>query len=60
MRFYKLAADQGHSGAQYRLGCSYYSGKGVSEDCAEAVRYWKLAADQGNKVAQTALERISC
>ena len=42
VRWYRLAADQGHAGAQHRLGwmCpSHDNGRGVPEDDAEAVRW---------------------
>ena len=52
MRWYRLAADQGHAGAQYNLGWMYDKGYGVPEDDAEAVRWYRLAADQGLAGAQ--------
>ena len=36
VRWYRLAADQGHAGAQYNLGVMYANGEGVVEDDAEA------------------------
>ena len=47
VRWYRLAADQGHADAQYNLGLMY--AKGVPEDDAEAVRWYRLAADQGRR-----------
>ena len=46
VRWYRLAADQGHADAQYNLGWMYANGEGVVEDDAEAVRWYRLAADQ--------------
>ncbi|MEQ9562394.1 MAG: tetratricopeptide repeat protein, partial [Woeseiaceae bacterium] len=51
----RLSADQGHSGAQYRLGFLYDTGDGVAEDNAEAMRWYLLAANQGNSIAQNNL-----
>ncbi len=47
VRWYKLAAAQGYSSAQYNLGAIYANRKGVLQDDAEAVRWYKLAAAQG-------------
>ena len=47
VRWYRLAADQGHADAQVFLGLKYANGEGVVEDDAEAVRWYRLAADQG-------------
>ena len=51
----RLAADQGHASAQYRLGFMYANGEDVPEDDAEAVRWWRLAAEQGDAEAQNNL-----
>ena len=48
----RLRADQGDADAQYNLGGAYYTGYGVTQDYAEAVKWWRLAADQGNADAQ--------
>jgi TPR repeat protein len=55
VKFFRLAADQGHSDAQYNLGVCYLNGRGVAVDQAEAVRLWQLAADSGNESAARAL-----
>ena len=52
VRWYRLAADQGHAYAQHNLGWMYDNGEGVVEDDAEAVRWYRLAADQGHADAQ--------
>ena len=52
--WYRLAADQGHAGAQYELGNNYALGQGVPQHYAEAVRWYRLA-DQGVAWAQTYL-----
>mgnify|MGYP006181696277 CR=1 FL=1 len=58
IKYYKMAAEQGHAGAQYSLGDCNYHGKGVIVDYATAVRYFKLAADQGLERAQDAWESV--
>jgi TPR repeat protein len=54
-RWYRKAADRGHSGAQNDLGSCYYNGEGVAEDKAEAARWHRKAADQGHSIAQNNL-----
>ena len=43
---------RGNAEAQNDVGFSYYTGQGVSQDYAEAVRWYRLAADQGLAEAQ--------
>lgn len=52
VRWYRKAAEQGHSGAQTNLGASYYSGTGVAKNYAEAVRWFRKAAEQESDIAQ--------
>ena len=55
MKWFRLAADQGHASAQFNLGSIYDGGEGVPQDNAEAARWYRLAAEQGNASAQTNL-----
>jgi TPR repeat protein len=48
-------ADQGDPKAQFRLGCLYAFGQGVSKDYAFAFRLYRLAAQQGDADAQNNL-----
>ena len=50
VRWYRLAADQGHAEAQYFLGIMYADGRGVSKDEAEAVRWYRLAGGPGSRL----------
>jgi TPR repeat protein len=52
VRFYRLAAAQGHAQAQLWLALMFEGGDGVAEDAAEAARLWILAAEQGLATAQ--------
>lgn len=59
VRWFRPAADQGDTLAQYYLGIAYDAGKGVGEDDAEAARWfrcaertWRLAAARGDANAQ--------
>ena len=51
-RLYRLAAEQGHTLAQYNLGSMFYGGRGVAQDYVEAARLYRLAAEQGYTLAQ--------
>jgi len=45
VKWFKLCADRyQHPQAQYELGVAYYTGEGVEEDEAEAVRLFELAS----------------
>ena len=52
VKWYRLAAEQGHAKSQHRLGRMYSTGEGVSENDAEAVKWYRLAAEQGYAPAQ--------
>ena len=41
LKYYKLAVDQGHVKARYKLGKIYDKGKGVDEDKQQAMKYYK-------------------
>jgi TPR repeat protein len=41
--------------ARFNLGFRYATGRGVSQDDAEAVRWYRLSADQGHADARTNL-----
>jgi TPR repeat protein len=51
-RWYRMAADQGHSGAQCMLGALYEEGKGVERHRFQALRWYHKAAKQGHANAQ--------
>jgi TPR repeat protein len=51
-RWFHLAAEQGHAGAQFNLGTMYVAGVGVPQDFAEGIRWYRKAADQGCADAQ--------
>ena len=46
MRWYRLAADQGHADAQYNLGFMYANGEGVPQDYVQAYLWFNLAASR--------------
>ena len=51
----RRAAEQGHAGAQHRLGLAYGRGEGVPQDYEESVRWFRRAAEQGHANAQDIL-----
>jgi TPR repeat protein len=55
VKLLKLAALQGHSGAQSLLGSFYRTGKGILENDKVAVKWITLAAKQGDGNAQYSL-----
>ena len=57
VRWYRLAADQGHAAAQLALGNAYKNGQGVPQDDAEAFRWYQLAVEQGHFRAQIDLAK---
>lgn len=50
--FFRIAAQEGNSEAQFCLGRAYYFGMGVEQNFQEAVKWFRLAADQGNPQGQ--------
>ena len=55
VKWYRLAAEQGHSAAQASLGYMYANGEGAAGRCRRQSAGIGLAADQGNDYAQYAL-----
>jgi hypothetical protein len=46
VRWYRLAADQGHASAQNNLGVMYATGEGVLQDYVQAHMWYNLAASR--------------
>ena len=53
--YYRRAAQKGNASAMFCLGKLYWTGKGVNQDYAEAVRWFKAAAEAGNVEAMVVL-----
>ena len=57
--WYRKAADQGHPGAQYRLGVMYEEGQdeygGLRQDSTQAISCYRSAASRGHTEAQRRL-----
>lgn len=52
MKWFRLAAEQGHAHAQGSLGFMYYNGEGGPQNYQEAMKWWTLTAKQGHARAQ--------
>ena len=52
VRYFRLAADQGHARALYFLANSYRDGDGVAQDLVEAARLFQLSAEQNYPEAE--------
>ncbi|MCL5123647.1 MAG: AAA family ATPase [Deltaproteobacteria bacterium] len=55
VKWYRFAADQGYSEAQFNLGLMYENGQGLQQDYVEALKWYRRAADQGLADAQSRL-----
>jgi TPR repeat protein len=55
VKWYRLAAKQGHAPAQTSLAVMYGKGQGVRQDYKAAVKWYRLAAEQGYIAAQASL-----
>lgn len=56
--YYKLSAEHGYRGAQYKIGNMYYYGKYINQDYIEARRWYKMAAKQNYRLAQVKMGNI--
>lgn len=64
VRYYKLAARQGHEGALFSLGCLMYDGwyddiGGLTRDCKEGLSNLRMAAKKGNTRAAEIIKYLS-
>lgn len=59
VKWYRQAAEQGHTEAQYRLGYWYENGFNVSQDYQEALKWYQKAAAQGDEKAKSHLADLN-
>jgi TPR repeat protein len=52
LRWWRKAAEQDYSHAQYNLGLAYANGQGLAKDEAEAAKWYRKAAEQNYAEAQ--------
>jgi len=55
LKWYRIAAEQGHAKAQYSLAIMYDNGKGTPQDYKQALKWYTKAAEQGLAQAQYSL-----
>ena len=53
MKWYRLAAEQGHAYAPYYLGQMYRKGKGVPQDYAIAHMWYDIGSANGHELGGT-------
>ncbi|MFQ5913613.1 MAG: tetratricopeptide repeat protein [Nitrospinota bacterium] len=51
----RALAERGDANAQYKLGLTYYQGRGVAKNFSEAAKWHRKAAEQGHAKAQASL-----
>ena len=56
--FYRLAADQGHSGAMYQLGWLHEKGYGLALDKKQAAVWYRAALARG-RLDESAVEHAT-
>ncbi len=64
VKWFRLAAEQGHANAQIALGTMYENGQGVPQDYVEAYAWYSLATfdfanEQRNEAAIANRDRVS-
>ncbi len=58
-KWYRKAAAQGHASAQFKLGGSYFLGRGAPQDYVQAHVWFNLARMRGNKNAIEVLDIVA-
>ena len=58
VRWYRLAAEQGHAGAQYNLGLMYDNGRGVLKDSVLAHMWLNIAGANGHEGARESRDTL--
>ena len=58
LKWFRKAAEQNNSTAQFNIGYMYEEGYGVKKNRDEAIRWYRKAAEQGNDTSINALRRL--
>ena len=58
VKWYRKAAEQGYSAAQFNLGVCYDNGDGVDKNPSKAKYWYRKAADNGLEIAKKALKNF--
>jgi TPR repeat protein len=59
MQWFRKAADQNYSKAQYNIGRLYECGDGVPSDQYQSIEWYQKSKGRGFKDADTAVERLN-
>ena len=59
IRWFTLAAEQGHGAGQFSLGLLYSIGVGVPKDLVRSYMWFNLAASGGVEIARRSLDRLA-
>ena len=59
IRWFRMAAEQGHAMAQSNLGLMYGKGEGVPKDDVQAYAWLSIAAAQGNESAKETTDIVT-
>ena len=51
-KWFRVAADNGHAGAQYNLGIMAFLGQGMTKDYTKAAKWFRMAGEQNHAAAQ--------
>ena len=55
LRWFRLAALQGHTKAQFNVGGMYYNGTGIAQDYGQAAKWFRRAAKSGDTNSKSVL-----
>ena len=58
VKWYRQAAEQGVSAAQYAMGAMYARGEGVPVQYVKTYAWWKLAASEGEENAIKGMDML--
>ena len=51
-KWFRIAADNGHAGAQSNLGIMAFLGQGMTKDYTKAAKWFRMAGEQNHAAAQ--------
>ena len=59
VKWFKMAAEQGHAPAQFAFGNRLFNGDGIVQNKKEAVEWYRKAAEQGYEKAKQIIEQLN-
>ncbi len=58
-KWFRMAAELGHPGGQYRIGLIHENGAGAPQSAVESYAWFRLAAAQGSEPADQSMARVA-